>query len=210
MTTRVREGVLALGVMLAFGVIGGCGVPVDRGPTALPRAGVPFGLLAPSPSRTTSTTGASPVAVPIEVYLLGPSDRLVAVSRAVPAAQESLAVALGTLIDGPTAAETAAGLQSAIPPQTSVMGASIASGGLATVNLAGTFGQLVGQAQIEAVAQIVYTASNLSGVNVTGITFQLAGQPVEVPVASGAQVQVASQSEFAPFAPQPSGGGAAP
>jgi len=208
-TAQVRNVLLAFGAILVLAVIGGCGVPVDRGPTALSRSGVPFGLLAPSSSPTTSTTGASPAEVPIEIFLVDPSGHLVAVSREVPAAQDSLAVVLGALVDGPTAAETAAGLQSAVHPQTSVMGASIASAGLVTVNLAGTFGQLVGQAQIEAVAQIVYTASNLSGVNMTGIAFQLAGQPIEVPVANGAQVQVANQSEFAPFAPQPSASGGA-
>ncbi len=79
--------------------------------------------------------------------------------------------------------------QSAVPAQTTVLGAVVGAGGVATVNLGGTFGQLVGQAQIQAVAQIVFTATALPGV--TGVTFELAGQAVDVPMASGAQVPVA-------------------
>ena len=74
------------------------------------------------------------------------------------------------------------------------------------MNLGGTFGQLVGPPEIQAVAQVVFTASALPGV--TGVTFELAGQPVEVPVASGAQVPVATTAQFAawplaPLSPRP-------
>jgi hypothetical protein len=200
---RGRNAALFAAAAVALTVLGGCGVPVDRGPTALARSAVPFALLAPSKEPTTSTTLVSPVEVPIKIFLVGTSGSLVAVDRAVPAPQESLATVLNALVDGPTQAEAAAGLLSAIPPQTTVLGASITTAGLATVDMGGTFGQLVGQAQIEAVAQVVFTATSLSGVNVTGVAFQLAGQAIEVPVASGAQVPEANQSQFASLAPQP-------
>jgi hypothetical protein len=45
----------------------------------------------------------------------------------------------------------------------------------------------------------VFTASGLPGV--TGVTFELMGSPVDVPVASGAQVPVASTAQFASLAP---------
>ena len=48
-------------------------------------------------------------------------------------------------------------------------------------------------------AQVVFTASALPGV--TGVTFELLGQPVEVPVASGALVPVATTAQFAALAP---------
>jgi spore germination protein GerM len=85
-----------------------------------------------------------------------------------------------------------------VPAQTTVLGATIGAG-VATVNLGAPFGQLVGPPQIQAVAQVVFTASALPGV--TSVTFELNGQPVQVPVASGAQVPVASPSQFAPLAP---------
>ena len=227
-------------------LLGGCGVPVDRAPSALPRAGVPFDLLRPSTPSTTTTTTPSPVEVSVQIFLVGASGHLVgvigssnnpvsgltlttliiaallmvslgvsgpggvavvlgvaAVTREVPAAQESLAVVLDALVAGPTDAETAAGLESAVPAQTKVLGGTTETGGIATVNLGGTFGQLVGQPQIEAVAQVVFTVNTLPGV--TGVTFQLSGRAVEVPIASGAQVPMATPAQFAPLAPLPAG-----
>jgi hypothetical protein len=189
---------VVVGLVAAALVLAGCGVPVDRQPAALSRAGIPFGLLDPSSPTTTATTAPSPIEVPVRIFLIGPTGRLAAVGRDVPVSAPDLATVLGALVAGPTDAEAAAGLQSALPAQTTVLGATI-GGGIATVNLGGTFGQLVGPPQIQAVAQVVFTASSLPGV--TGVTFELSGLAVEIPVASGAQVPVASTSQFAPLAP---------
>jgi hypothetical protein len=180
--------------------LAGCGVPVDKQPTALSRSGIPFNLLGVSAPTTTSTTAPSPIEVPVRIFLVGPTGHLAPVARDVPVSAPDLATVLSALLVGPTDAEATDGLQSALPAQTTVLGATIApGGGVATVNLGGPFGQLVGPPQIEAVAQVVFTASALPGV--TGVAFQLAGQPVDVPVASGAQVPIASPSQFAPLAP---------
>jgi spore germination protein GerM len=195
---------LATGVVVAIALVllAGCGVPVDRSPSALPRKDVPFGLLRPSAPSTTTTTKPSPVEIPVSIFLVASSGHLEAVAREVPAAQDSLVGVLGVLVRGPSNAETLAGFQSAVPAQTTVLGAVVGPGGLATVNLGGsTFGQLVGQAQIQAVAQIVFTATALPGV--TDVAFELAGQAVDVPVASGAQVPEANRSQFAELAPLP-------
>jgi len=176
--------------------LAGCGVPVDRSPSALSRRGIPFDLLDPNAPSTTATT--SPIEVPVEIFLIGPTGHLVAVGRDVPVSAPNLATVLGALVAGPTDAEATAGLQSALTTQTTVLGADI-SGGVASVNLGGTFGQLVGPPQIQAVAQVVFTASALPGV--TGVTFELEGQPVEVPVASGVQVPEANVAQFATLAP---------
>ncbi len=178
--------------------VAGCGVPVDKQPSALSRHGIPFGLLDPTSSTSSPTATTSPIEVPVEIFLIDPTDHLVAVGRDVPVHAPDLFTVLGALVAGPTDAESAAGLQTALPAQTTVISASIA-GGVATVNLGGTFGQLVGPPQIQAVAQFVFTASSLPGV--TGVTFQLSGQPVEVPVASGVDVPVANTSQFATLAP---------
>ncbi|HVC70719.1 MAG TPA: GerMN domain-containing protein [Acidimicrobiales bacterium] len=189
-----------LAAVVAVTVLGlaGCGVPVDRSPTTLPRRGVPFGLLRPS-SRSTTTSAPSPASAAIRIFLVGPSGRLAAVARQVPASQEALSAVLGALVVGPTNAEAAAGLGSAVPSQTTVLAAVVGQGGVATVNLGVNFAQLVGQAQIEAVAQIVFSATGVTGV--TGVTFELAGRAVKVPVASGAQVAVATPAQFAALAP---------
>jgi spore germination protein GerM len=195
---------MAVAAVLAAAItFAGCGVPVDRSPAALPRNGIPFGLLRPSRPSTTTTSTPSPVQATVAIFLVTSSGHLVAVTREVPAAQESLAAVLGTLVRGPTNTEAAAGLSSSVPAQTTILGAVIGTGGVATVNLGGTFGQLVGQAQIQAVAQIVFTATALPGV--TSVAFELVGQAVDVPVASGAQVPTANRTQFAPLAPVPAG-----
>jgi hypothetical protein len=197
-TSRRRRAVTAIAACAAVVGLAGCGVPVDSQPTALSRHGIPFDLLAPTQSTTTVTTAPSPIEVPVQIFLIGPTGHLVAVARDVSVSPPDLATVLRALVAGPTDAESAEGLQSAVTAQTTVLGANIA-GGIATVNLGGTFGQLVGPPQIQAVAQVVFTASALPGV--TGVTFELMGQSVQVPVASGAQVPMANTSQFAALAP---------
>jgi len=189
-------------------VVAGCGVPVDSTPSALPRKDVPFGLLQQSAPTTTTTSTPSPVDLePVSIYLIAPSGHLTKVTREVPGApEEQLFAALEALVQGPTNTEAQGErLESAVPAQTTVLGVAIGPTGVATVDLGGTFKQLVGQANIQAVAQIVYTAAAQPGV--TGVTFELSGQAVDVPTASGAQVPVANPTQYAPIAPQATAGG---
>jgi len=207
MTARRHRAEVKVAIVTAAVVLGlaACGVPVDRGPSALPRKGIPFGLLRPSAPSTTTTSVLSPVEVAVQIFLVTSSGHLVGVTREVPAAaQQSLAAVLAVLVRGPTNTEAALGVESAVPAQTAVLGATIGTDEIATVNLGGTFGQLVGQAQIQAVAQIVFTAAALPGVS--GVTFALDGKAVNVPVASGVQVPVADPAQFAPLAPLPVAG----
>lgn len=186
-----------LGV-LALAVAAGCGVPVDQSPTALPRQGVPFGLLDQSGASTTTTApGPSPVEVTVQIFLLSPDGHLVTVTRDVPF-PAPITTVLTALVDGPTDAEAANSLQSAVPAQTTVLSAVVVNG-VATVDLGGTFAQLVGQTEIDAVAQVVFTATALAGV--TQVAFELNGQPVAVPTAAGADVPVTNRSQFASMAP---------
>lgn len=192
-----RARVLSAGILVTAGcVTAACGVPVDSSPTALSKSGVPFDLLAPS-SPSSTTTSLPPTTVGVQIFLVSSAGQLVEVQRPVPY-PASLSSAMAALIDGPTNAESATGLQSSVPAQTDLLSATI-SGGIATVDLGGTFGQLVGQAQIDAVAQIVFTATALPAV--TDVIFELNGQPVAVPTASGADVPTANRSQFASMAP---------
>ena len=194
---RRRRWLAVITLAAVAAVAAGCGVPVDRGPTALPRRGVPFGLLAPGTPTSSTSSQPPPVAVTVQVFLLLPTGHLAPVNRDVPV-PAPLTMVLGALVDGPTNAEAAAGLGTAIPAQTQVIAATVAAG-TATVDLGGPFGQLVGQAQIDAVAQIVFTATALPGV--TGVTFELSGQPIDVPTASGADVGTANRAQFTSMAP---------
>jgi Sporulation and spore germination len=194
-----RAGKLQIAALVAVVVsLAGCGVPVDKQPSALSRHGIPFGLLQPNPSTTTATTTPSPIEVPVQIFLIGPTGHLEPVTRQVSGSTPDLPTVLEALVAGATDAESARGLQSALTTQTTVLSATIAAG-VATVNLGGTFGQLVGPPEIQAVAQVVFTATAFPAV--TGVTFELSGQPVQVPVASGALVPVAARTQFAPLNP---------
>lgn len=184
--------------------VAGCGVPVDKDPTALSKAGVPFHLLAPARTSPSTTSPAPARLVQTSVFLIAPTGKLAAAARAVDATNPALST-LTTLTQGPTPSEAAAGVQTAIPPQTTILGASADSAGLATIDVGGTFGQLVGTAQIQAVAQFVFTATTFSAANwkVENVTFQLNGRPVEVPTDSGAQAPVVNESDFSSLAPLP-------
>jgi len=193
-----RRAAVVAGALASLAALASCGVPIDSGPKALARGNVPFGLLRPS-STTTTSPSAAPVTVSVVIYLLAANGQLSAAAREVPVPAPLTAI-LGALVDGPTNAEAAAGLQSAVPSQTQVISASVA-GGIATVDLGGTFAQLVGTPEIEAVAQIVFTATAVPGVS--GVSFELNGQQVAVPTATGAEVPIANRTQFAPFAPSP-------
>jgi spore germination protein GerM len=195
-------------VLVVF--LAGCGVPIDRAPAVLTKGDIPFHLLDPSSRSPTSVTPLKPSAVAVQVFFLASTGDLVSVQRLLPSDDQTLAAVLSLLVAGPTPEEAAQGLGSAIPPQTTVLGATVTSGGLATVDMGGTFSQLVGAAQIQAVAQIVFTAMTMRGPNVTGVTFQLAGQAIEVPTETGAQIPVVNESAFANLAPAQSNPNATP
>jgi len=59
---------------------------------------------------------------------------------------------------------------------------------------------VVGPDQTFAIAQVVYTATQQPGV--TGVSFEIAGQGIQVPTASGVQVsRPVGRADYAPQAP---------
>lgn len=196
MRYRVRRRVL--GVALALVAVGGlaaCGIPADSQPQAIARNDIPFDLLAPS--TTVVTPGTPGARVTITVYMVGLTG-LVPVTRGV-RAPATLPEAVSSLLDGPTDAEVADGLRTAISDQTSVS-PGVVGFGVATVDLGGAFGQVGGQEQILAVAQLVFTATELPGV--AKVQFTLNGRPVEVPAGDGTLTQgPLGRSDFPSLAP---------
>jgi spore germination protein GerM len=178
---RARRSAAAIVAALAV-LLAGCGIPTDGSPQAIPRADVPFKLLDPSPPKTTTTVPPA-VAVPETVYLVAPDQHLVPVTRdvALPASPTAI---LGALLDGPTEAESAAGLQSFLSASPSQVTVSVSSG-VATVDFRTNPFQLVLD-QTLAVAQVVYTATAQTGV--TSVVIEIRGQSVDVPTAAGVQV----------------------
>jgi len=161
-------------------VVASCGIPTDDAPRPLAADAVPFGLL-------DSTTTVVPAGAPdepsatAEVFLVA-SGRLAPVARTVPS-PVTLGQVIGALLTGPSDLETRSGLQSAIDPGTRLLEASVL-GRTASVDLSEAFLATPTQAQILALAQLVFTATQLEGVE--RVSLSLGGQPLEdVPAADG-------------------------
>ena len=175
-----------------------CGIPTGGAPTAINKTNVPFQLLNPGNRDTTGSTLPSAVTVPESIFLVAPSQTVVAVRRDVPI-PATLSQILGALLEGPTEAESSSGLQSFLSA-TKVQVTATVSGGVATVNFSSNPDQVVGPNQTLAIAQVVYTATEQPGI--AGVIIQIAGQPTSVPTASGADVSGAvTRFSYLPQAP---------
>ena len=171
--------VVAIGLAAA-----GCAIPTQRDPSAIPANHVPGGLLSP----TTTTTQPHVAEVPVKVYLLGSAQQLVSVQRIVqvPAPLTSVITAM---LGGPTGGEVAQGITTAIPDNVEILSATT-HGSVVTVNFNGAFGEIFGSNTELAVAQVVATIAaqnGLAGLKI-GVLFEIEGEPISVPIASGQQV----------------------
>jgi len=195
----VRSGVV---LALATVILGAtaCGIPTASSPTPIAKSDVPYRLLDP-PTTTTTLPGTNPaVGVAEQIFLVAPNGRLVAATRevAVPATSSQV---LGALLAGPTATESAAGIQSFLTG-TGVQATVTQSGPVAAVRFSVNPIQVVGPDQTLAIAQVVYTLTQQPGI--TGVTFEIGGKPIEVPTAAGAQVPgPVGRADYLPQAPGP-------
>ncbi len=179
-----------------------CGIPTTGGPTAISKKDVPFHLLGPASPTTAGSTVPQAVAVPELIFLVAPTQTLAPVTRGVPASTTvagTLTEVLQALLEGPKGTESASGLQTFLTPAQTQVSAKVTAG-IATINFATNPIQVVGANQTLAIAQLVYTATEVSGVN--GVIFQIGGQTEEVPTASGATVPgPVDRTSYLPQAP---------
>jgi Sporulation and spore germination len=177
-----------------------CGIPTASAPTPIAKGNLPVHLLNPAPPATVGSTIPQSVSVLEPIFLVAPNQHLTAVSRDV-ATPPTLTEILGALLEGPTAFEAANSLQSLLTGTKTQVSATVA-GGIATVNFTTNPIPLVGPNQTLAIAQVVFTATEQPGV--TGVVFQIAGQPTAVPIATGAQdLGPVDRTAYAPQAPTP-------
>jgi len=103
-----------------------------------------------------------------------------------PASETStLSALLRSLLQGPTDAETQSGLVTAINTNP-ILNRVTFSGSVANIDLASTFGDIRGQGQILATAQVVMTAVGYPGIDAVQIS--LDGVPADVPLTDGTLV----------------------
>ena len=123
--------------------------------------------------------------MPVKVFFLNSSSQLQPVPRVV-ASPAPLTAIIIAMLAGPTTAETASGVFTAIPSDVAVL-STTAQGGVVTVNMNSAFGQITGTSTELAVAQIVATVATENGLG-TGVIFEIDGQRTSVPIANGSQV----------------------
>ena len=121
----------------------------------------------------------------VQIFLVGPSPALQPVSREVPV-PAPLSAVLSALVAGPTRSEIARGYTTAIPAGTLVLSNNESAGNV-VMNFNAAFGQVSGSAQVQAVAQVVFTVATQLA-DSTGVLFEIDGQPIPVPIGSGALV----------------------
>ena len=156
----------------------GCGVGAQSEPDTIGRDEVPFDLLsqAPPSGPTARQSGQSEFVV----YLVGPGT-LVPATRG-HSSSPTLAEVLRSLMSGPTDAEAALGLHSAIPQGSELRGIQVRNG-IATISLGGAFAEVRDRARIVAFAQLVLTVTDRPAVS--SARFELDGRRIDVPMLDG-------------------------
>ena len=190
---------VAAGLLLAAAA---CSAPIDSGPRTLRAAAIPADLR--GETTTTSTTVLSTGdSEEVTVYFIRADastgqDRLVPVKRRVtpPASVEK---AVQKLFAGPTTQELLSGLRTAISFGPTVLSASVENH-IVTVNVSKNFAFGRPTDQINAFAQVVFTATDVAGV--TGVLFAVNRHPQEVPQGDGSSTSTplgrASYAQVAP------------
>jgi spore germination protein GerM len=179
----VRRLAFALGVC---GLLAGCGVPVDD-------AAVPVSNAELTPERAPAEATASTDV--LTLYLVDGSG-LRAVARPEPG---PLADRIATLLEGPRDTESASGLRSAIPPGTRLHEAAIVDGD-ANLDFSEEFLTIVGEEHLLALAQVVFTATEVPGVR--GVRFLVDGRTVPVARADGQLTgRAVTRDDYAAMAP---------
>jgi Sporulation and spore germination/Immunoglobulin-like domain of bacterial spore germination len=164
---------IAIAGMLALGALGltlaGCGS----------EHAVSLGKPGATAATTTAPeqTGTQPSRLSLEVWF-SRDNGLVAVRRQHAPTQLVATSAMKALLDGPTAAERSAGLTSAVPEGTRLLGIAIRDG-LATVDLTSEYQSGGGALSMQTrLGQVVYTLTQFP--TVQKVRFRLDGSPVNV------------------------------
>ena len=124
-----------------------------------------------------STSVPAPATLDVRVYLML-GDKIGVAHRTVTATQQVATAAMTELLAGPTPADTAAGLTTAVPSATRLLGINI-TGGTATVDLTSAFASGGGSLSMVArLAQVTYTLTQFP--TVKGVVFRLDGNAVTV------------------------------
>jgi spore germination protein GerM len=196
---------LLVGTLATIGALGGCGVPADGGPHAIPRADLPPDLLDPNPGSST-TLPESAGTTTVEVYLveeIADGVRLVAVDREV--AQADIPnERLATLFGGATETEVRSGITSSIPADTVLLDVMTDEENREVViDLSDDIFTIEGEALEQAFAQMVWTATEPEAGGYDQVRFLVDGRRTTVIDGDGVEQDAVMRRSYGELAPLP-------
>ncbi len=190
----MRRAVLAVVAVLT---LAGCGVGAQSAPEE---------VSIPRPSTPPTGAAGDATGDRVTVWFVRGS-RLEAAER--PAEDSAIDAALDALAAGPTRAEVLDGVRTALSPQSLTPDRPVTADAVVTVGVSREFTEVAGGNQLLAVAQVVFTVTEVPGVEAVRITAD--GSPVEVPTDDGLTADPVGREDYASVAapsgtPTPSGG----
>lgn len=178
----------------SFALLAGCTIGDESSATRVPAQDVPFQLAA---TTTSEASGAVDVQADhvLSVFLVR-DDRLATVTRVAPRADPPTVLSL--LGNGPSDAETADGLRTALVPELAEI--VRIERDVITIDLDAEFSALAPTEQRLALAQVTFSMTQLTEVNT--VRFLVAGQPASVPRGDGSSTDgPVGPDDYADFAP---------
>lgn len=180
------------GVLVAAVLLGACGIGLDDSPRD---------IVAPAPADVDNGRTAITATSTTVIYLVGHDDNGRFVLRPVARdTTETINNALRALFDGPTPRELNNDLHTAIPASTRLVKA-VPNNDVITIDVSDDLIRLSGSALIDAVGQIVLTATNVTGITGVVVTVDDAVHPWPLPDGT-TTLEPLTQRDYAPLLPE--------
>ena len=192
-----RLTALLLLLVVALGAVA-CGIPEDDAPRSVAADEIPEALVA-APTTTSAPQGGVGTNL---FFIEAEQGRSVLSPQQVPLDNQQIRTVLEALV-GTVPEDLPDGVNSSIPAETQVLGTSLDDGVL-TIDLSAEFATVSGDILIQAVGQLVFTATDRPGVD--GVLFTVEGEATTVPDADSSELtSPATRSDYAGLLPSADG-----